>query len=69
MERHFSTGVSTIVALMAAQRAGFSISYVAPDGADEIHFVAGTEATLLETGVASSQRPASVNADTTLTSR
>ncbi len=50
MERHLSTGVATIVALMVAQRAGFGSTKVAPDGAAAIHFEAGTEATSREPG-------------------
>jgi hypothetical protein len=44
MERHFSIGVSTIVALMMAQRPVSSSSGIARDGADEIRFLANVEA-------------------------
>jgi hypothetical protein len=43
MERHFSTGVSTIVALMAVQRAAPGRADTPPDAAEDIHFVSQTE--------------------------
>jgi hypothetical protein len=42
MERHFSTGVSTIVALMAVQRAVSDRGNV-PTAAEDIRFVSDTE--------------------------
>jgi hypothetical protein len=43
MERHFSTGVSTIVALMAVQREVSGRADIPPDAAEDIHFVLDTE--------------------------
>jgi hypothetical protein len=43
MERHFSIGVSTIVALMAVQRAMSGRADGPSDEAKDIHFISDTE--------------------------